>query len=654
MNNPSSQTLSTLIWRSVLQAMSLAVLLGFILSVVYGLVHHYQEKHRHIEQLAALLTNTASTADDATLVAKQVSILLDSEPSIQSILFYSTTQPIINSDQSSSNQINNDWKNALFASTVSFDYPVISPDIASISNLPTDASPARSSRLDKLTPPDEQLTNRLDNDAINENSTLIGYINITLDVDELRLNWFRSNLLLWLITIALGIIWMLFILGKLNRPIKEVTALSKICDTIIEDTDLRQLPAMEQRSRLQELTRIEQAFMSLFNRLQDAKQEYESLAVYEQQLHNKSVSLDVQHHSFQNMMTHELKTSLNAIVGGLQLLEPQALNTEQKDAVDIIHKGSQQLVLMLEQIIQLNQIEKGQISVHLGEFNPLQLIADLLVKYEPIAKQKGLTLISNIHHIDYILESDAEKIQQILSILLSNAIKFTPSGTITITSQLTHFNKSNRWQISIKDTGIGISANHINDIFNPFFQVDSSQTREYEGTGIGLPVVKQLTQLMGAAVEVDSTPNVGSQFIVTIPVPNKTHSRQNVLAGMVIVYYYHHDAGSLGYELEHLGATVISHQQEPQVIDEMSTKKINIVMFAEDVSPSKAERLTRRIRHHETDHRALLIYWYPHYQLQYLDNFEHGLKAAGIDYCHSSIDDEDALDKLLKNWLAWT
>src|SRR5690606_39630514 len=91
-------------------------------------------------------------------------------------------------------------------------------------------------------------------------------------------------------------------------------------------------------------------------------------------------------------------------------------------------------------------------------FKPLQLISDLLADYEPIAQQKGLTLSSHIHHIDYSLEGDAEKIQQILSILLSNAIKFTPTGQVSITSQLTHFDHSNRWQIRIKDSGIGIDS----------------------------------------------------------------------------------------------------------------------------------------------------------------------------------------------------
>lgn len=178
----------------------------------------------------------------------------------------------------------------------------------------------------------------------------------------------------------------------------------------------------------QELVQIKQTLAVLFDRLQKVQQDYEALAIFEQQLHNKDVSLDVQLHNFQSMITHELKTSLNAIVGGLQLLDYDTLNREQKDAVEIISDGSDKLVSSLDHIIQLNQIQKGQMSINCIAFNPLQLIADLLAEYEPIARQKRLELISRIHHIDYGLEGDAEKIKQILSILLSNAIKFTSSG----------------------------------------------------------------------------------------------------------------------------------------------------------------------------------------------------------------------------------
>ena len=644
MNNHPSRTIPTFIWRSVLQAILLAVLAGFLMSIIYGLLHHYKEKRQHIQQLATLLTVSASTADGADIVAEQVRFLLESEPSIRSILFYSTPQPIDNVNQS-----RDDWKNALFADTVSFNYPV------------TSASDDDDSALDTLKASQQSFTTSSDGEyrlstsgEANKNSALVGYINLTLDLNTLRSNWFRANLLLWLITTILTVLWVLYILRKLQWPIRDIDALNEVCYIVVKNPELEQLPVIPQLFEFQELVQIKQTFTTLFDRLQKVRKDYEALAAFEQQLHNKDISLDVQLHNFQSMITHELKTSLNAIVGGLQLLDYDALNREQKDAVEIISDGSDKLVSSLDHIIQLNQIQKGQMNIDCITFNPLQLIADLLAEYEPIAQQKRLELISRIHHIDYCLEGDAEKIKQILSILLNNAIKFTPAGQVTITSQLTHFDKSNRWQISVKDTGIGIDSNHIDDIFNPFFQVDSSQTRQYEGSGVGLPVVKQMAQLMGATIEVDSTLGLGTQFMLTISMTNKHQSRQqHLLAGLTVIYYYYHEVGFLAKELERLGATVIYRQHEALVIEEMSIRKVNMVMFAEDIFPSKAASLAKRIRQFESEHRALLVYWYPPHRAKQLDSFEHGLKAAGVDYCYGATYKDKALSDLLKRWLVW-
>ena len=528
MNNRPPQTLPMLVWQSIVQTMILAVLVGFLLSFVYGLVQHYKEERQHIQQLANLLTISAASIDGDKMVAEQVRFLLEHEQSVESILFYSTSRPIADSNQS-----RDDWKNALFANTVSFNYPVVDDYIngsSSLSMVSDTLNPAQKSIAaqnmsqntlqlnSSLQAPSSFLNNRHESNSgsdLNTENTLVGYINITLDVATLRSNWLQNNLWLWLMTTALAIIWALYILRKLNWPSQDIAVLTEVCDIVIKNPELEQLPVIPQRFRFQELVQIKQAFTTLFNRLQESKQDYEALAAFEQQLHQKDLSLDVQLHNFQSMITHELKTSLNAIVGGLQLLDDEHLNDEQKDAVDIIHNGSDKLVLALDQIIQLNQIQKGQVSLQISEFNPLQLIADLLADFEPIARQKGLALISHIHHIDYSLEGDVGKIQQILSILLSNAIKFTPVGEVSITSQLTHFDNSNRWQIRVKDTGIGIDSGFIDDIFNPFFQVDSSQTRQYEGTGIGLPVVKQMTQLMGASISVESTLGVETEFVIT-------------------------------------------------------------------------------------------------------------------------------------------
>ncbi|WP_413520165.1 sensor histidine kinase [Psychrobacter glacincola] len=617
MNNRPPQTLSTLIWQSILQTIILAVSAGLFVSFVYGFVQYYKETRQHIQEIATLLTISASIAENTDVVDEQIQFLLEKEPSIESILFYTTSQPVVDA-----NQLRYDWKNALFANSISLNYPVVGD------------------------PTNKILSSKED--------TLVGYLNVTVDIAMLREDWIKSNLLLWLMTTLLAIIWALFILRKLNWPSKDVATLSAACDIVIKNPELERLPMIQQRFEFQELIRINQAFITIFERLQVAKQDYQALAALEKQLHHKDLSLDVQLRNFQSMITHELKTSLNAIVGGLQLLDDERLSHEQKDAIDIIHNGSDKLVLTLDQIIQLNQIQKGQISLQIHEFNPLQLIADLLADFEPIAKQKGLVLISHIHHIDYVLEGDAARIKQILSILINNAIKFTPTGQVSITSQLTHFNNSNRWQIGVADTGIGIDSSFIDDIFNPFFQVDSSKTRQYEGSGIGLPVVKQMAQLMAASVEVDSSLGVGTNFTVTIPMANQRQSEQQQdLRGLKLIYYYYHEKGSLVDELQRLGADVVCYQNEQVVVDEISTKKFDILMFAEDVFSRKAALLASRIRALETESRTLMVFWYPQQQIHDLASFEFGLKVAGVDYCEVAKYEGKALNDLLKYWLGW-
>jgi signal transduction histidine kinase len=641
------RTMPKTIRRAVIQAITVGVLSAFLISFVYGFVYHYQQKRLHIEQLSALLANSASTPNGANLVARQVSTLLDDDPTLQSIVFYSTDHPIVNLDEATTEVVSGDWYDALFADTISFNQAVTSRyfDGSSIQR-------ANSSQqlIDTSSISDVEIQSSAR--QFSARNTLVGYIDITLDINRLRWQWLFLSLLPWLATVAFTVLIVWFILRKLYWPNKDIIELAKVCEVATNNPKLQQLPAIQQYFDFQELIGIKKAFIILFDRLQQAKTNYEALAVFEHQLHNKDLSLNLQRYNFQGMITHELRTSLNAIVGGLQLLDHQSLNIEQKDALAIVRKGSQQLVRTLEQIIQLNKIEKGQVSINLSEFNPLQLIADLLAEYEPIGQKEGLELISHIHHIDYILEGDAAKIQQILSSLLDNAIKFTPSGQVTIKSQLTHFHESNRWQISVTDTGIGIADNHLEDIFNPFFQVDSSQTRAYEGTGIGLSVVKQMAQLIGAAIEVDSTPGVGSQFTVIIPLRNQDQVRQQyVLAGLVMVYYYYHEIGFMVDELRRLGATVTCQQYYQSIIEQISTIKMDMVMFAEDILPEQAATLARHIREHETAHRALLIYWYPQHQTHYSYSIEHGLKAAGVDYCHNAIRDDQVLSKQLKDWM---
>ena len=646
MNNQQSKSFLTFFYGSVFRTMAFAMLLASLLFVIFSLVIYYQEKQRHIEQSALLMATSAATVGGADLIDRQVTMLLDAEPSVQSILFYSTNRALDNSEQTDSHTTIDDWKNALLARTVNFDYPVTSFSVDNDDVMSTEMfKPLIDYDVDKAV-----LQSSIAN---TNNSNVVGYINLTLDMNALRLEWLKSTLWLWALLLLMSIIYVLSIRSQLKNYVRDMQTLSKLCQTLSHHSTLEKLPVFALQSNIQELTNIKIALTSLFDHLQAARYDHEALIDIEQQLRNKELTLDIQRYNFQSMITHELKTSLNAVIGGLQLLDNQKLNIEQQDTIAMVTKGAQQLASTLQQIMQLNQLKKGQVSVTVSEFNPLQLMAELIAEFDPIAKKKGLILTSSIHHIDYSLVGDTAKIKQILSILLGNAIKFTASGQVGIQSQLTHFSRSNRWQVVIQDAGIGIETNHIDDIFDPFFQVDASQTRQYEGTGLGLPVVKQVAQLIGATIKVHSTVGVGSAFTVTMPMPNHQKTLQKSgFSSVTIIYYYYQKKGHLVDELADLGVTVICERYERSIFDHLNAHRIDALMFAEDLSPVIVESLTRQIRQAETDHRVLLVYWYSEQQADYLDSFEHGLKSVGIDYCHNVNISHDTLENLLDRWLS--
>lgn len=646
MNNQQSKSFLTFFYGSVFRTMAFAMLLASLLFVIFSLVIYYQEKQRHIEQSALLMATSAATVGGADLIDRQVTMLLDAEPSVQSILFYSTNRALDNSEQTDSHTTIDDWKNALLARTVNFDYPVTSFSVDNDDVMSTEMfKPLIDYDVDKAV-----LQSSIAN---TNNSNVVGYINLTLDMNALRLEWLKSTLWLWALLLLMSSIYVLSIRSQLKNYVRDMQTLSKLCQTLSHHSTLEKLPVFALQSNIQELTNIKIALTSLFDHLQAARYDHEALIDIEQQLRNKELTLDIQRYNFQSMITHELKTSLNAVIGGLQLLDNQKLNIEQQDTIAMVTKGAQQLASTLQQIMQLNQLKKGQVSVTVSEFNPLQLMAELIAEFDPIAKKKGLILTSSIHHIDYSLVGDTAKIKQILSILLGNAIKFTASGQVGIQSQLTHFSRSNRWQVVIQDAGIGIETNHIDDIFDPFFQVDASQTRQYEGTGLGLPVVKQVAQLIGATIEVHSTVGVGSAFTVTMPMPNHQKTLQKSgFSSVTIIYYYYQKKGHLVDELADLGVTVICERYERSIFDHLNAHRIDALMFAEDLSPVIVESLTRQIRQAETDHRVLLVYWYSEQQADYLDSFEHGLKSVGIDYCHNVNVSDDTLEILLDRWLS--
>lgn len=628
MNTPPRLAFPVLLRRYILQTAILTVLTAYLVVCAYELVHNYQNKRQSIQQLATILTNRASAENETNTILKQVNHLLDADPNIQSIVFYSNHSPLTNIDQNSTDEAGQDWRHALFSQTISFNYAVTKPD--------SDISYSK-----------DRSSTTPDND-----NTLIGYINITLDLNKLRMEWLRHHLLLWLIVLTVSLLFAFLALYRLKNATNDVGTLAKVCDSVLDNYPLKQLVIMQKPSAIAELNSIRLALNHLFSRLHTAESQLSDLADFEEQLRNKSLSLDIQRSNFQGMITHELKTSLNAISGSLQLLNPQTLNEEQKDILAIIRQGSEHLDHTLEQIIQLNKIEKGQVGISITEFNPLQLLSDLLADFEFSARQKGLELISRVQHTDHTVEGDSEKIKQILSTLIDNAIKFTMTGQVIIESQLDYFSNSIRWQIKVIDTGVGIEAKYIDDIFSPFFQVDPSHTREYAGLGVGLPLIKQIAQLMETSISVKSEFGLGSEFIVAIPLRNLYQNEHHtLLKDKKVVYIYRQNIGFIVEELQRFGVSVTCQQYEMLTVEQLMMISVDIVMIAEDVSPELAIQLARNIREQETTHRVVLVYCYPLQKSRVLEKYSYSLQAFGVDYCHPATRDTDKLLSLLSQWL---
>lgn len=626
MNLGRPKAIIPLMRTTILAIITIATIIAMSTAYTYELMGDFESKYHQVEQTAKLLASSASTPDGVDLVADQVSEILNNDPTIQSIIFYSIDHPLGNED--SFQQV---WRTVLFSNSVNINQAV-------------------TSRFVGVNSPSQRLPNDLPDDVALENNTLLGYISITVDVRQYRKQWIIEHKFSWLWPLLITLVSAMLILRLLHGPLEQFARLARVSEEVVADPTISQLPAVQQAIELNEVSQIKAAMIALFSRLEEMRREHEVLKVYEQQLNSKDLSLDAQRMSFQGMITHELKTSLNAIFGGLQLLNNHYLSNEQQDALAIIRKGSQHLDFTLDQIIQLNKIEKGQISLNLIEFNPLRLISDLMREFEPAAKDKGLDLTSQITHVDYLLEGDVGKIKLVLASLLDNAIKFTQKGSIKIESHLNHFDRHTRWSVSVVDTGIGIEERYLEDIFTPFFQVDPSINREFEGVGVGLSLAKRISQLLGASLQVESNVDKGSRFTLVIQLEN-WHQTQNkhLLSGIKAIFYHQQQQSVLANELAHHGLEITTLQHAQSVFKLVENSAYDLLLISEEVLPKKAMYLAQSIRNMESTNRILIIYLYN--SMERIDWLEADIKASGIDYCQDASISSKKLAPILKQWL---
>jgi len=220
--------------------------------------------------------------------------------------------------------------------------------------------------------------------------------------------------------------------------------------------------------------------------------------------------------TFLSNMSHELRTPLNSVIALSGVLNRRLANKIPKDEysyIGVIERNGKHLLTLINDILDISRIEAGREEVEINEFAVNDAVAEVVEMIQPQAVERKIRLVQLPAPENIMLQSDAKKVRHILQNLIANAVKFTEKGSVEVKVE----SFDNKLIISVKDTGIGISPDHLHHIFDEFRQADGSTSRRFGGTGLGLSIARKYARLLGGDITVISKPDVGSEFTVVLP-----------------------------------------------------------------------------------------------------------------------------------------
>jgi PAS domain S-box-containing protein len=233
----------------------------------------------------------------------------------------------------------------------------------------------------------------------------------------------------------------------------------------------------------------------------------------------REAELDRMKSAFVSTASHELRTPLSAILGYADMLQEGIygeLSERQRNTMERIVANIGRLLSLVGNLLDQAQMEAGMMTLDVAPFKTADLISDAMAVMSVLAEAKGLELSSRTaDDVPDTLVGDRQRLHQILVNLVSNAVKFTQEGTVSVRA---YRPDASRWALAVSDTGPGISKEAQSYIFEPFRHADESLTREYTGAGLGLTIVKQLVELMGGEINLESDVGVGSTFTIVLPI----------------------------------------------------------------------------------------------------------------------------------------
>jgi two-component system sensor histidine kinase BarA len=329
-------------------------------------------------------------------------------------------------------------------------------------------------------------------------------------------------------------------------------------------------------------------------------------------------------------MSHEIRTPLSGIIGFTELLQDTRLSAQQQDYINTIQKSARNLLEIINDILDLSKIESGKTEISTSEFVLVDIIEDIINLLSPTALDKNIELFYRIaEDIDRKITADPFRLHQILTNLIGNAIKFTDKGYVYLqVTQGELENAEHSIKFTVSDTGIGLSNDDKTKLFKAFTQADTSITRRFGGTGLGLVISRKLTMLMHGEIGFDSTHGEGSTFWFTIPVtPVPQQAEIQELQGTKIAFLCNHFIALQSYKtlFMHFGCQVNNYTLDildntdeiasdadivvvflsrkeinsPKMMDQVAAARFNIPSLL--IASTRSHKELRNIQHHIFD-----------------------------------------------------